>query len=244
MISIIIPCYNEAESLPILTKKITEILKNANISGEIIVVDDNSPDGTGELAERLKLQYNVKIIHRKRKEGLASAVLSGIEQSSGEIIGVMDADLSHDPEIIPKLTLPLKDKKAQLAVGSRHVKGGGSENWPLIRKIISNAAIFIGKTVTNVKDATSGYFFFRKEIIEGVNLNPAGFKIGLEIFVKANYERFVEVPFIFQNRRYGTSKLGGGEVLHYIAQLASLWIYNFKNKRKKRPMPICEEILK
>ncbi len=234
MISIVVPCYNEAESLPILVESIFKVLNENAIDGEIVVVDDNSPDGTGDIAEKLKESFHVKVVHRKGKEGLSSAVVAGFAVASGNILGVMDADLSHDPSIIPFMVKPLEENRAQVAIGSRHVKGGGSDNWPLIRRIISKTAILMGRFVTDVKDVTSGFFFFRKEIIEGVDINQIGFKIGLEIFVKGNYEFFVEVPFIFRDRLHGQSKLGRGEVFNYLKHLWALWRYN-SSVRRKRP---------
>lgn len=241
MISIVVPCYNEAESLPLLADKIFEVLKKNNIDGELVVVDDNSPDGTGDVAEKLKEKYNVKVVHREGKAGLSSAVVAGFKASSGDILGVMDADLSHDPDIIPRLVDPLEKNKAQVSIGSRHVKGGGSENWPFIRRFISKTAIIMGRIVTDVRDVTSGYFFFRKEVIDGVDINPIGFKIGLEIFVKGNYEHFIEIPFIFKDRRFGSSKLGKGEVINYIKHLFALKKFLASNKNKKRPTAVQED---
>ena len=240
MISIVVPCYNEAESLPLLVDKVFEVLKKNNIDGELIVVDDNSPDGTGDIAEKLKEKYNIKVVHREGKAGLSSAVVAGFKVASGDIFGVMDADLSHDPEIIPRLVKPLEENKAQVSIGSRHVNGGGSENWPLIRRFISKTAIIMGRIVTDVRDVTSGYFFLRKEVIDGVDINPIGFKIGLEIFVKGNYEHFIEIPFIFKDRRFGNSKLGKGEVINYIKHLFALRKYLSSHKDKKRPTAVQE----
>lgn len=241
MISIIVPCYNEAESLPLLADAVFKVLKESGIDGEMVVVDDNSPDGTGAIAEELKGRYNVKVVHREGKAGLSSAVVAGFAAASGGIIGVMDADLSHDPAIIPRLVRPLEENLAQVSIGSRHVRGGGSENWPLVRRIISGTAILMGRIVTDVRDVTSGYFFFRKEILDGVEINPIGFKIGLEIFVKADYEHFIEIPFVFRDRQHGKSKLGKGEVVNYLRHLFSLWRFLSANKGKRRPSAVQEK---
>ncbi len=241
MVSIIVPCYNEAESLPILVKDIFAVLGSASIEGEVIVVDDNSPDGTGDIAEDLKKDYNVEVVHRKGKEGLSSAVVAGFAVAKGDIWGVMDADLSHDTKILPKMIRPLEQNLAQVAIGSRHVKGGGSDHWPFIRRLISKTAIIMGRTVTDVKDVTSGFFLFRKEVINGIEINPIGFKIGLEIFVKGNYEKFIEVPFIFKDRLHGESKLGKGEVVNYLKHLKALMKYNAQHKAKKRPTALKQK---
>ena len=234
MLSIIVPCYNEAESLPILVESVFTVTKSNSIDTQIVVVDDNSPDGTGKIAEKLKEKYNIAVVHRKGKEGLSSAVVAGFAAADGDILGVMDADLSHDPTIIPRMVELLQENKAQVAIGSRHVKGGGSDNWPLIRRIISGTAIMMGRIVTDVRDVTSGYFCFKREIINNIEINPIGFKIGLEIFVKGNYEHFVEVPFIFRDRLHGQSKLGKGEIFNYIKHLIALYKFVKMNK-KKRP---------
>lgn len=237
MLSIIVPCYNEAESLPLLVESVFEVAKSNAIDMQIVVVDDNSPDGTGQIAENLKEKYNVKVVHRKGKEGLSSAVVAGFVAADGDMLGVMDADLSHDPSILPKMVNALKENYAQVAIGSRHVKGGGSDNWPLIRRIISGTAILMGRIVTDVRDVTSGYFIFRKEVLDNVDINPIGFKIGLEIFVKGNYKNFIEIPFIFRDRLHGQSKLGKGEILNYIKHLIALKKF-VKREKRMRPKAV------
>ncbi|MCQ2735884.1 MAG: polyprenol monophosphomannose synthase [bacterium] len=241
MISIIVPCYNEAESLPLLADAVFKVLSENSIDGEMVVVDDNSPDGTGQIAEELGKKYNVKTVHREKKAGLSGAVMAGIDAASGDIIGVMDADLSHDPAIIPRLVKPLEENRAQVSIGSRHVPGGGSDHWPLIRRFISKTAILMGRIVTDVRDVTSGYFFFRREIIKDAEINPIGFKIGLEIFVKASYEHFIEIPFIFKDRQHGQSKLGRGEVVNYLKHLAALRKFLGEHKDRKRPTAVYEQ---
>jgi len=130
--SIIVPTFNEKVNLPTLARRVFAAAKSESLSIELIVVDDNSPDGTGEVAEGLKKKYgSVKVIHRKGKLGLASAVIEGFGQAGSDILGVMDADLSHPPEIITKLIKPVRDGEAELVFGSRYVRGGGIENWPL-----------------------------------------------------------------------------------------------------------------
>lgn len=238
MLSIVVPCYNEAESLPLLVKEIFSVLSKKEIEAEVVVVDDNSPDGTGDIADKLKTDFPVQVVHRKGKDGLSSAVMAGFAQAKGEILAVMDADLSHDPNILPDMLQPLVENRAQVAIGSRHVPGGGSDHWPLIRRFISKTAILMGRIVTDVRDVTSGYFMLRKEVLDGVEINPIGFKIGLEIFVKGNYEHFIEVPFIFKDRMHGESKLGKGEVFNYLKHLRALLHYNLQHKDKKRPSPL------
>ncbi|MDQ7822744.1 MAG: polyprenol monophosphomannose synthase [Candidatus Eremiobacteraeota bacterium] len=229
MVSIVIPCYNEKEGIGDLLKAIFDELRHEQIEGEVVIVDDNSPDGTGDVAEGLKSEFPLQVLHRAGKLGLSSAVMDGFKIAKGSILGVMDADFSHDPKAIPALVKAITEGGAELAVGSRYAPGGGIRNWPLKRRIISRTAILMGAPLTKVRDVTSGYFFLKKEVIEGISLNPIGFKIGLEIFVKGNYKKSVEVPYVFTDRRSGQSKMNSGEVLNYLKQLADLWKY-----RKKR----------
>jgi len=232
MVSIIIPCYNERDGIRDLVSRIFDSLSGSGEDAEVVIVDDNSPDGTGEEAERLKNEFTIQVLHRAGKLGLSSAVIDGFKLARGDIIGVMDADLSHDPVILPELIRVIREGRAEVTVGSRYVPGGGIRNWPLKRQVISRTAILMGSFLAPVRDLTSGYFFFRKEVIDGVTLNPIGFKIGLEIFVKGAYTKLVEVPFIFTDRRSGSSKMNSKEIYNYMVQLADLWSYRMKHGRK------------
>lgn len=222
MISIIIPTFNERENLPRLIESIFSHL--GKTGGEVVVVDDNSPDATGDLAEALKREYPIQVIHRSGKLGLASAVLEGFKQAQGGIVCVMDADLSHDPAILPRMVKAVEEG-TDLVVGSRHVPGGGTKGWPKYRKLGSGIAILLARPITPVKDATSGYFCFRRSILNGVQLDGLGFKIGLEIFVKGKCNRFTEIPYIFQDRTEGKSKLSQKVVLHYLRHLWKLYLW-------------------
>ena len=223
MISIIIPTYNEKENIKKLIFKINKIL---NKNYEIIVVDDNSPDRTGEVVDKLR-KNNVRCIHRKGKLGLSSAVIEGFSKAKGNIIGVMDADLSHNVNIIPNLIKPIVDGKAELTIGSRYVKGGGVKNWPLTRKIISKGATLLSLLLTRIKDPMSGFFFLKKSIIKDINLNAKGYKILLEIIVKGNYKNVKEVPYTFKDRKLGKSKLNKKEYINYLRNLFNLMRYKF-----------------
>lgn len=225
MVSIVIPTYNESLVIKELVEKIFFIFKKNKINGEVIIVDDASSDGTGEIAENLAEIYPVKVVHRKGKLGLSSAVLEGFKVAQGQILGVMDADLSHDPEIIPQMVGTISKEEAELAIGSRYIKEGRIKNWPASRKIISKAAILLALPLTRVKDITSGYFFIKKQCLLGVKLCPQGFKIGLEIFVKAKYKKFKEIPYTFTDRKAGESKFNFKEVLNYLKQLVNLACY-------------------
>jgi dolichol-phosphate mannosyltransferase len=223
--SIIVPTYNERNNLPALAERIFSAASASGINVELIVVDDNSPDGTGEVAEGLRRKFNVKVIHRSGKLGLASAVIEGFGLAGYDVIGVIDADLSHPPELIPKLIKPIADGSADLVFGSRYIKGGGEENWTFLRKITSKGAIMLARPLTPVKDCVSGLFFMKKSVIEGVKLNARGYKIGLEVLVKGKYKNVAEVPYTFVNRKIGKSKLNSGEFVNYLITLKNLYAY-------------------
>ncbi|MCX6818097.1 MAG: polyprenol monophosphomannose synthase [Candidatus Aenigmarchaeota archaeon] len=222
-ISVIVPTYNERENIAVLIPRIFSSLENNAMRGEVIVVDDNSPDGTAEAAEKLGGEYSVRVLRRPRKEGLSSAVIAGIAKADGDVIGVIDADLSHPPEEIPTLARPVLEKKADITVASRYVRGGGIENWPVSRRIISRGAGLLAKPIANLKDPLSGFFFFRRSVIEGKELNPTGYKIGLEVIVKSGSKRVAEIPYIFHDRKIGSSKLGMKQNLEYLVHLVRLY---------------------
>lgn len=221
-VSVIVPTYNEAESLPELAGRLFSALQAARLEGELVVVDDSSPDGTGAIAEELALSYPVQVLHRPPRSGLASAVIDGMARARGEILAVMDADLSHPPEVIPQLVAAIVGG-ADLAVASRYVVGGGVANWPWLRRFASWTANLLARPFVPVRDATSGCFGLRREVVEGVALDPIGFKIGLEVMARGRYRRFVELPYTFQERRYGQSKFGPRQVRDYLRQLGRLW---------------------
>ncbi len=225
-LTVIIPTYNEAENIPILVERVFRVFSEHSFEAEVIIVDDNSPDGTWEVARQLKSTYhNLEVLRRFNKRGLSSAVLDGIQLAKGKIIGVMDGDLSHPPEKIPDLIKPILSGESDLVIGSRYVKGGNIENWPFRRKVSSKLATLAARGLTPINDPMSGFFFFRKNIIEGVELSPKGFKIGLEILVKGKHKNVTEVPILFRNRGYGESKLSGGVIIEYFSHLLKLYLH-------------------
>ena len=188
---------------------------------ELIVVDDGSPDGTADLAESYAREHPVRVIRRPGKAGLASAVLAGFGQARGDVLAVMDADLSHPPEALPRLADAI-EHGADLAVGSRYVTGGGTEDWPLRRRVVSRVACLIGNVLVPVRDCTSGFFAIRRSALDGVKLNPIGFKIGFEVMARGRYKKAVEVPYVFRDRELGKSKFGRREIFQYLVQLGQV----------------------
>ena len=241
-ISIIIPTYNESENIIKILRSIGEILPK-NIPTQAIVVDDNSPDGTGKIVEdylknvKKIADYTIEIIHRKAKDGLGSAILKGIQQAKGDTIVVMDSDFSHPPQIIPKLIDSIKKYQYDIAVASRYIKGGKIQGWSLKRKIMSKFATLIAKKGLGIdtKDPMSGFFAFKRNIIKGLNIDAIGYKILLEILVKTRDVNIKEIPYTFQDRELGSSKLSIKTIFDYYRSVWKLYRYGKPlEKQEKR----------
>jgi dolichol-phosphate mannosyltransferase len=222
-VSVVVPTYNESQGIEKLIAALTDVFRANGINGEIVIVDDNSPDGTGALVDSLASKYPVRCVHRAGKLGLSSAVIDGWKTSTSPMLGVMDADFSHDPNVVPQLIRAITDGTCELAIGSRYVRGGGITNWPWRRRITSRVAIALARPLTPVRDITSGFFFFKREVIDGVKLDPIGFKIGLEVIAKGKYKAVKEIPYVFTDRTAGTSKLNSGEIVNYLKQLSKMY---------------------
>jgi len=211
-ISIILPTYNERRNIGPIVRQILSILPDA----EIIIIDDNSPDKTGRIADILADKYGVCVIHRKKRLGLSTAVVAGFKKVKHDIIGVMDADLSHPPEMIPKLLEPILAGRSDFVIASRHLRGGGTLGWPIHRKLISRTATIMARKLTNVSDPMSGFFFLKKDVIKNIRFTSRGYKIGLEILVRGKYRKLKEIPYVFRGRDYGASKLNIKEYYKFL----------------------------
>jgi len=223
VLSIIIPTYNERDNVQPLVERLHRVL--AGQSYEVIFIDDDSRDGTAEAVREMEKHFPVRLVVRKDKKGLASAVVDGISYAAGEIVAVMDADLQHPPEVIPGLLRALENG-ADVAVASRYVKGGGSVGLGPVRKLVSRGAVLIAHIALPetrpVHDPMSGFFMFRKRVVEGVELKPTGYKILLEILVKGKHQKLAEVPFLFALREKGKSKLNFRQQVDYLRHVYSL----------------------
>jgi dolichol-phosphate mannosyltransferase len=224
--TIVIPTYNEAGGIEKLLRTLDETFRTHGLDGEVIVVDDNSPDGTGAIVDRLSKELPVRCLHRPGKMGLSSGVIDGWKMARAESValGAMDADFSHDVRALPKMVEAVESGKYGLAVGSRYVPGGGIANWPKRRIVTSRVACWLARPLTGVKDVTSGYFLVRRDALDGITLDPIGFKIGLEVIVKGKYGKAVEVPYTFTDRIVGESKLNQSEIFNYLKQLRKLYL--------------------
>lgn len=203
--------------MPLLVGEIFNIIDKTQIDLELIIVDDNSPDGTGQVAEELSGKFPIKVVHRAGKLGLGSAVREGFKNSDRPILGVMDADLSHDPQNINAMVGLLNDN--DIVLGSRFEKGSLVEQWKWWRKIISEIGVAITHILTGVKDPLSGFFFLKREVIDGVPLSSTGYKILLEILIKGKYVQVKELPFQFRIRKFSTSKLDKKEYWLFLKQI-------------------------
>lgn len=219
-VSVVVPTYNERENIDELLSRIDTSLRGINY--EVIVVDDNSPDGTAERVMELSSKYPVRLIRRAGKFGLSSAILDGVKACRGDYVVVMDADLQHPPEVIKDL-LRCADE-CDVVIASRYVEGGGIAGFPLIRRVVSLGATYMARVLIpqarRVKDPLSGFFLARKELIEKTELAvPSGYKTLLEIISQHESLKMCEVPYVFRSRVKGESKLSKKEILNYVKQL-------------------------
>jgi dolichol-phosphate mannosyltransferase len=213
---LILPTYNEADNLDPIVRSVLPRLEAAGLPHTVLVVDDGSPDGTGEIADRLAAELPpVRVLHRVRKQGLGRAYLAGFEialDAGADLVMEMDADFSHDPADVPRLIAAAG--AADLVLGSRYVTGGGVENWGPLRRLISRGGCAYARLVLGipVRDLTGGFKCFNRRVLEGLDLsqvhaNGYGFQIELTYkAVRAGYT-VTEVPILFGQRRMGVSKM-------------------------------------
>ncbi|MET0286299.1 MAG: glycosyltransferase family 2 protein, partial [Polyangiales bacterium] len=226
-VSVVLPTYNESASLPVLIPKIVEALASARLRGEIIVVDDASPDRTAEIARALASTLPVRVLERKDERGLATAVIAGFRMSRAEVCVVMDADGSHPIDALPKMVRMVLADQAEIVVGSRHVPGGGSTDWPLFSQLKSRFAASLAVGLSGMTDPTTGYMALRRSVFERVELDPVGWKIVLEMVVKAHPARLAEVPIVFADRELGESKQSVRVLGQYLEHLYKLYKFRF-----------------
>ncbi len=221
--TLVIPTFNESANIAPLVDKLSSVLAGRDY--EIVFVDDGSSDGTQEQIRAAARNFPVRLVERRSEKGLASAVVRGFENTHRDTIVVMDADLQHPPEVVPGLVDALGNG-ADIAVASRYVAGGGCEEWSGIRKVISRGAILLAKVLLpaarKVSDPMSGFFALKRSVIQKVKLEPVGYKILLEVLVMGRYNMVCEVPFQFQLREKGASKLNLGQEYEYLRHLLSL----------------------
>ncbi|MGC9106223.1 MAG: polyprenol monophosphomannose synthase [Thermoprotei archaeon] len=221
---VVLPTRNEAENLPILVEKILAL------GYSIVVVDDESTDGTFELAKRMAEEGKISLIERRGEKGLGTAIRVGIERSPCNFVAVMDADLQHPPEVLPQFLERLRSG-CDIVVGSRYTKGGRIEGWPLKRRVISWGAITLAKLflpeARKSSDPVSGFFAVRKDRVKP-EITTSGYKALLDVLVRNPQAKVCDVPYVFRNRESGKSKLGSREIREFWNQVMRL-----RKERKK-----------
>ncbi|MCH7969362.1 MAG: glycosyltransferase family 2 protein [Thaumarchaeota archaeon] len=240
-VSVIIPTYNESKNILQVLKSIGENLP-LHFSTQAIVVDDNSPDGTGKIVEdylknvKKIAGYTVDIIHRTAKKGLSSAILKGVQYAKGDTIVVMDSDFSHPPQIIPRMLDALKKYQCDIVVASRYVKGGNIHGWPLKRKLMSKLATVIAKKGLGIRitDPMSGFFAFNRAIINGLKFDAIGYKMLLEILVKTKGVSVKEIPYTFTDRKFGSSKVSISTAIDYAKSVWKLYRYGKSLQKEEK----------
>jgi dolichol-phosphate mannosyltransferase len=227
-LSLIVPTYNESRNLEELLRQLTAVLE-PRLAGEyeILVVDDDSPDGTWAVAMRLAERWPaVRLMRRRSEKGLSTAVIRGWQAARGEVLAVIDADLQHPPEVLARLWEAIR-AGADLAVASRHVDGGGVSDWSALRQALSRGAQLLGlavlpSVVGRVSDPMSGYFMVRRAAIAGAEMSPLGYKILIEVLGRGRIRTVSEVGYVFRERLAGESKVTAKLYVDYLRHLVRL----------------------
>jgi dolichol-phosphate mannosyltransferase len=222
VICVCLPTFNEHENLEAMVAALRGVLPS---DGVVLVIDDNSPDGTGEIADRLAAEHEwVRVLHRERKEGLGPAYIAGFERAlelGADLIFEMDCDFSHSPDDVPRLAAAAED--CDLAIGSRYVVGGGTRNWGLLRRVISRGGSLYAQLLLGVpvRDLTGGFKCYRRQVLETIDLESIHSK-GYAFQIETTYRtiragfRVVEVPIVFVDRQVGGSKMSRTIVLEAV----------------------------
>ena len=231
-LTVIIPTFKEEANIRNIVTEVDAVFKRTGTHGEILIVDDNSPDGTVAIVNDMKKTMpNVKILVRTADHGLSQSVADGFLHASSDIFVVIDADLSHPPALIPKMYEEIKAGN-DVVIGSRYMDGGGIRKWPLKRRIISLGATFLGRLLfPDITDPVSGFFAVRKSVVTPAQLKPRGYKILLEVLGKGIWEHDKEIPFEFIDREIGSSKLKIKTIFEYAQQVVDITLYSFAHRR-------------
>jgi len=225
-LALVVPTLHEALNIEAVLERIRRSLDALGIDYELIVVDDDSRDGTDVIVKRIAAQdRRVRLLVRTGERGLSGAISYGWQNSSADVLGVIDADLQHPPEVLPDLWRGMDSH--DLAIASRYAAPGGMKDWNPVRRLLSRIstklAVPVQKKSIRVRDPLSGFFLVRRSCLDGLVVQPHGFKILLEILVRGNVRSVAEVPFVFGERARGNSKAGLSTGLDYLYLLGKLW---------------------
>jgi dolichol-phosphate mannosyltransferase len=228
----IVPTYNERERIAELVEALFRVCDEGGLALELVIVDDNSPDGTGEVADGLAARHRVEVIHRSGKLGLGTAVVAGFARASAPVVGVMDADFSHPPALVPRMFATFEATGADIVIASRYVPGGSTPNWPWRRRLLSRTACLLARGITPIRDAASGFFLISRDIARDVNIKAGGFKICLELLIRGGPQSLVEIPYRFDDREQGASKMSLREAAGYLVQLRDLYTLSWSRPKR------------
>jgi len=234
-LALVIPTLRESECLPRLLREVLPSLGSLNIPCELIVVDDDSRDGSAKIVEQVSRQDpRVRLIIRRGERGLAGAILHGWQSSDATILGVMDADLQHPPQLLPNLFSAIQDG-IDLAIASRYAASGGIQGTHPLRRIVSAASIAVTLPLLardrRARDPLSGYFLVRRRCVKNILFRPTGFKLLLEILVRGRVRTVREIPFSFGRRAAGRSKATLRTAWEYLQLLARLYLLRWRELR-------------
>jgi dolichol-phosphate mannosyltransferase len=226
-LALVIPTYHETGNILVLLDRVKRVLDCSEIRYEILVVDDDSRDGIADVVTAVsQADPRVRLLVRQGERGLAGAILHGWQHTDADILGVMDADMQHPPDLLPALHRAILEGR-DLAIGSRYAEGGGLGGWNPARKLASAAAVWMTRPLQQeglqARDPMSGFFLIRSRCLDGVLFQKSGFKLLLEILVRGRVRSVQEIPFTFGRRYAGRSKAGINVALDYFALLFRLY---------------------
>ncbi len=235
--SLVIPTYNEGENIQQIIRILIQLL-DESIPGdyELLVVDDDSPDQTWVIAQSLMSEYpQLRVMRRQQERGLSSAVIRGWQAARGQVLGVIDGDLQHPPQVLLEMLKAIK-QGADLAVASRHVEGGGVSSWSVVRRFLSRGAQLVGLVLLpgvlgRISDPMSGYFLVRRRCLVGRMLYPQGYKILIEVLARGAVSQVAEMGYVFQERQAGESKVTWKQYVDYLQHLLQLRLSLWPVKR-------------
>lgn len=232
-ITIIIPTFNEIDNVENIVVAVFNILQKNELKGEILVVDDDSRDGTAEAVRKLQSVYkDVHLIVRHEDHGLSQSVVEGFDNAQADVLQVIDADFSHPVELIPEFYQKVAVGGYDVVIGSRYTRGGDIRDWPLKRRIISLGATVFGRVLfPEITDPVSGFFAVKKSVVTGASMKPRGYKILMEVLGKGHWQTFTEIPFVFKDREEGESKLRLSTMVEYLQQCVDIGWYALGNSQ-------------